>query len=51
LAIWRIFVEAQVQALQKDVQGQIIITDLIFAATWIVVLFFTRNQTKIVKDK
>jgi hypothetical protein len=50
LAIWRIFVEAQVQALQKDVQGQIM-TDLIFAATWIAVLFFTRHPTKITTDK
>jgi hypothetical protein len=46
LAIWRIFVEAKIQALEKDVKGQII-TDIIFAATWIAVLFFTRQKIKL----
>lgn len=48
LATWRIFVEAKVQVLQKDVQGQIIM-DLLFALTWIAILFFTRTQTKLIK--
>ncbi|CAF0938249.1 unnamed protein product [Adineta steineri] len=50
LASWRIFVEAQVQTLQKDVKGQIIM-DLIFAGTWLTILFRNRYQNKIVKNK
>ncbi|CAF3603589.1 unnamed protein product [Adineta steineri] len=50
LVSWRIFVEAQVQTLQKDVKGQIIM-DLIFAATWSSVLFLNRYQNRIVKNK
>ncbi|CAF1106676.1 unnamed protein product [Rotaria sordida] len=50
LATWRICVEARVQALQKDLKGQLL-TDLIFAATWMIVLFFTRHQSNTVKDK
>ncbi|CAF1666785.1 unnamed protein product [Rotaria magnacalcarata] len=38
VATWRIFVEAQLQALQKDVKEQIL-SGIIFAGTWIVVLF------------
>ncbi|CAF0891296.1 unnamed protein product [Rotaria sp. Silwood1] len=50
LAMWRIFVEARVQTLHKDVKGQIL-TDLIFAATWVIVLFFTRHQSNTMKNK
>lgn len=50
LATWRIFVEAQIEVLRKDVQGQIL-TDLVFTVTWIAVLFFTRNQTNRSKNE
>ncbi|CAF1019038.1 unnamed protein product [Adineta steineri] len=50
LVSWRIFVEAQVQTLQKDVKGQIIM-DLIFAAAWLSVLFLNRYQNRTVKNK
>ncbi|CAF1218477.1 unnamed protein product [Rotaria sordida] len=50
LATWRICVEARVQVLQKDLKGQLL-TDLIFAVTWMIVLFFTRHQSNTVKHK
>ncbi|UJR21393.1 hypothetical protein I4U23_024483 [Adineta vaga] len=50
LACWRIFVEAKIQVLQKDVHGQII-TDLVFAGTWLIVLLLTRDATKAVKNE
>ncbi|CAF2412230.1 unnamed protein product [Rotaria sp. Silwood2] len=50
LATWRIFVESRVQALQKDLKGQIF-TDLIFAAIWMTVLIFNRHQLNTMKDK
>lgn len=46
LATWRIFVEYHVEILRKDIPGRIL-TDLIFASSWLAVLFFTRKyQTK-----
>ena len=45
LAVWRVLVEAQVQTLQKDVKGQIV-TDVVFAGTWLAVLLLTQQRTK-----
>ncbi|CAF1027434.1 unnamed protein product [Adineta steineri] len=50
LVSWRMFVEAQVQTLQKDVKGQIV-TDLIFAVTWLTILFRNRHQNKSAKNE
>ena len=49
LASWRILVEYRVEALQRDVPGQLM-TDFVFAGTWVAILFFIRNDPKLQQD-